>query len=217
MAYVRVRPSPGVLERRVDGAPPAKCERSKRADDEEDGEKEEGQTSSEMHQSEGTELLAGGEHDEVMVQGEQVQSSVEEECEDPTKTQECVMTSGSNSTMENPMRQETGKASEDDKNDKNSLDLKSSEPSQLDQTDDQQPNVSQSLSEVDPSSVCMRQEGDKFAEGRRFDRSSAGGQWYHISDSQVSAVSENKVLSSQAFLLFYERLPLVKNTSALHE
>ena len=213
MAYVRVRPSSDVPERGVDGTPPAKCGRSRSADTGKDGEKEEeGQTSSKMHQSEDTELLAGGEHDAVMVQGEQVQSSVEEECEDPTKTQECVMTSGSNSSVENPMKQESGKASEDDKNGEKSLDLKSSEPMQLDQANDA-PNVSQSLSEVDPSSICMQQEGDMFAEGRRFDRSSAGGQWYHISDSQVSAVSENKVLGSQAFLLFYERLPLVENTS----
>ena len=213
MAYVRVRPSSDVPERGVDGTPPAKCGRSRSADTGKDGEKEEeGQTSSKMHQSEDTELLAGGEHDAVMVQGEQVQSSVEEDCKDPTKTQECVMISGSNSSMENPMRQESGKASEDDKNGEKSLDLKSSEPMQLDQANDA-PNVSQSLSEVDPSSICMQQEGDMFAEGRRFDRSSAGGQWYHISDSQVSAVSENKVLGSQAFLLFYERLPLVENTS----
>ena len=213
MAYVRVRPSSDVPERGVDGTPPAKCGRSRSADTGKDGEKEEeGQTSSKMHQSEDTELLAGGEHDAVMVQGEQVQSSVEEECEDPTKTQEGVMTSGSNSSVENPMKQESGKASEDDKNGEKSLDLKISEPTQLDQTNEA-PNVSQSPSEVDPSSICMQQEGDMFAEGRRFDRSSAGGQWYHISDSQVSAVSENKVLGSQAFLLFYERLPLVKNTS----
>ena len=213
MAYVRVRPSSGVPERRVDGTPPGKCGRSSSADTGKDGAKEEGQSSLKMHQSEGTELLAGGEHDAVMVQGEQVQSSVEEECEDPTKTQECVMTSGSNSSVENPMKQESGKASEDDKNGEKSLDLKSSEPTtQLDQANEA-PNVSQSPSEVDPSSICMQQEGDMFAEGRRFDRSSAGGQWYHISDSQVSAVSENKVLGSQAFLLFYERLPLVENTS----
>ncbi|KFQ41021.1 Ubiquitin carboxyl-terminal hydrolase 16, partial [Mesitornis unicolor] len=32
------------------------------------------------------------------------------------------------------------------------------------------------------------------------------GQWFHISDSHVQAVSASKVLSSQAYLLFYERL-----------
>ena len=213
MAYVRVRPSSGVPEEGVDGTPPAKCGRSRSADTEKDGEKEEGQASSKMHQSEDTELLAGGEPDEVMVQGEQVQSSVERECEDPTKAQERATISESNSSVENPMRQESGKVSKDDKNDEKSLDLKSSEPSQLDQTNDT-PNVSQSLSEVDPSSVRMGQEEDKFAEGRRFDQSSADGQWYHISDSQVSAVGRNKVLDSQAFLLFYERLPLVKSTSS---
>ncbi|NXU49797.1 UBP16 hydrolase, partial [Turnix velox] len=32
------------------------------------------------------------------------------------------------------------------------------------------------------------------------------GQWFHISDSHVQAVSAAKVLNSQAYLLFYERL-----------
>lgn len=32
------------------------------------------------------------------------------------------------------------------------------------------------------------------------------GQWFHISDTHVQAVSLSKVLSSQAYLLFYERL-----------
>ncbi|XP_050187270.1 ubiquitin carboxyl-terminal hydrolase 16 isoform X2 [Myiozetetes cayanensis] len=32
------------------------------------------------------------------------------------------------------------------------------------------------------------------------------GQWFHISDTHVQAVSVSKVLSSQAYLLFYERL-----------
>ncbi|KAM6140596.1 ubiquitin carboxyl-terminal hydrolase 16 [Pterocles gutturalis] len=32
------------------------------------------------------------------------------------------------------------------------------------------------------------------------------GQWFHISDTRVQAVSTSKVLSSQAYLLFYERL-----------
>ena len=30
--------------------------------------------------------------------------------------------------------------------------------------------------------------------------------WYHISDSKVSCVSEDRVRSSQAYILFYERL-----------
>lgn len=36
--------------------------------------------------------------------------------------------------------------------------------------------------------------------------SSEGGVWYHCSDSHVMPVSEDKVLRSQAFLLFYERI-----------
>lgn len=34
------------------------------------------------------------------------------------------------------------------------------------------------------------------------------GQWYYVSDSRVSMVTEEKVLRSQAYMLFYERLPL---------
>ncbi|XP_031549997.1 ubiquitin carboxyl-terminal hydrolase 16-like [Actinia tenebrosa] len=33
------------------------------------------------------------------------------------------------------------------------------------------------------------------------------GQWYHVSDSRVSMVTEARVLKSQAYMLFYERLP----------
>ena len=32
------------------------------------------------------------------------------------------------------------------------------------------------------------------------------GKWYHISDTSVVEVSEEKVLKCQAYLLFYERL-----------
>ena len=34
------------------------------------------------------------------------------------------------------------------------------------------------------------------------------GQWFHVSDSSVSAAAETKVLKSQAYMLFYGRLPL---------
>ena len=36
----------------------------------------------------------------------------------------------------------------------------------------------------------------------------ADGQWFHVSDSSVSAVPETRVLKSQAYMLFYGRLPL---------
>ncbi|KHJ81915.1 hypothetical protein OESDEN_18396, partial [Oesophagostomum dentatum] len=32
------------------------------------------------------------------------------------------------------------------------------------------------------------------------------GQWYYCSDSQVAAVSETRVLSAEAYILFYERV-----------
>lgn len=35
-----------------------------------------------------------------------------------------------------------------------------------------------------------------------------GGQWFHVSDSSVVTVAEAKVLKSQAYMLFYGRLPL---------
>lgn len=35
---------------------------------------------------------------------------------------------------------------------------------------------------------------------------SAKGQWFHISDTHVQAVPTAKVLNSQAYLLFYERI-----------
>lgn len=41
-----------------------------------------------------------------------------------------------------------------------------------------------------------------------FDLSSSGGQWYFISDSRVRTATESEVLKSQAYLLFYEQLPL---------
>jgi hypothetical protein len=54
-------------------------------------------------------------------------------------------------------------------------------------------------------------EGDGGASmlgGSDFDVSSAAGQWYYISDSRVRTATESEVLRSQAYLLFYEQLPL---------
>ena len=45
--------------------------------------------------------------------------------------------------------------------------------------------------------------------GSEFDVSSSGGQWYFISDSRVRTATESEVLKSQAYLLFYEQLPLL--------
>lgn len=41
-----------------------------------------------------------------------------------------------------------------------------------------------------------------------FDPSVTNGHWYYVSDSHVKAASESEVLRCQAYLLFYERLPL---------
>lgn len=42
---------------------------------------------------------------------------------------------------------------------------------------------------------------------REFDTSSTSGRWYYISDTHVRTATESEVLRSQAYLLFYERLP----------
>lgn len=39
-----------------------------------------------------------------------------------------------------------------------------------------------------------------------FEMQSTKGQWFHISDTHVQAVPTTKVLNSQAYLLFYERV-----------
>lgn len=44
---------------------------------------------------------------------------------------------------------------------------------------------------------------------RRFDYSWTEGQWYYASDSHVRAATEAEVLKTQAYLLFYERLPII--------
>ena len=45
--------------------------------------------------------------------------------------------------------------------------------------------------------------------GSDFDVSSSVGQWYYISDSRVRTATESEALKSQAYLLFYEQLPLL--------
>ncbi|XP_001373230.2 ubiquitin carboxyl-terminal hydrolase 16 isoform X2 [Monodelphis domestica] len=41
---------------------------------------------------------------------------------------------------------------------------------------------------------------------QEFENESTKGQWFHISDTHVQAVPASKVLNSQAYLLFYERI-----------
>lgn len=48
---------------------------------------------------------------------------------------------------------------------------------------------------------------DESETGASFDLSSTKGHWYYISDSHVRTATESEVLKSQAYLLFYERLP----------
>ncbi len=43
-----------------------------------------------------------------------------------------------------------------------------------------------------------------------FDLSSTQGEWFYASDSHVKRVTEAEVMKSQAYLLFYERVPFVQ-------
>ena len=45
----------------------------------------------------------------------------------------------------------------------------------------------------------------------QFDMSTVDGSWYHVSDSHVKKATESDVLRSEAYLLFYERLPSIKS------
>lgn len=49
---------------------------------------------------------------------------------------------------------------------------------------------------------------ETVGKGSEFDLSSTRGQWFFISDSRVRTATESEVLKSQAYLLFYEQLPL---------
>ncbi len=40
------------------------------------------------------------------------------------------------------------------------------------------------------------------------------GQWYHVSDSHVRVATEAEVMKSQAYLLFYERFPLLRQRNS---
>jgi hypothetical protein len=70
------------------------------------------------------------------------------------------------------------------------------------------PNTDTSTKLKESSQSLPTQLGRKY-----FDLSSVEGQWVHVSDSHVSGTTEDKVLNSQAFLLFYEKLPLTDGTS----
>lgn len=42
---------------------------------------------------------------------------------------------------------------------------------------------------------------------KNFDLSCTLGQWYYVSDSHVRTATENEVMKSQAYLLFYDKIP----------
>ncbi len=47
----------------------------------------------------------------------------------------------------------------------------------------------------------------KGSNSHQYDMSTVDGCWYHIGDSHVRKATESDVLRSEAYLLFYERLP----------
>lgn len=48
--------------------------------------------------------------------------------------------------------------------------------------------------------------GSNIVENEMIDPIPSPGKWYYISDTHVSEVTESKVLSAEAYLLFYERI-----------
>lgn len=52
----------------------------------------------------------------------------------------------------------------------------------------------------------QKEKGDNAPKGAMGEPEVPAGKWYYISDSYVSEVPETKVLSAQAYLLFYERI-----------
>lgn len=66
-----------------------------------------------------------------------------------------------------------------------------------------------SNSEVNVESPTTPTDGQDSCSPKAFDYSSADGQWYYASDSHVRTATESEVMRSQAYLLFYERLPFL--------
>ena len=66
------------------------------------------------------------------------------------------------------------------------------------------PQISSSNLELACGNTDVADESETSAS---FDLSSTKGHWYYISDSHVRTATESEVLKSQAYLLFYERLP----------
>ncbi len=75
--------------------------------------------------------------------------------------------------------------------------------------------VSSPLTDVKPDDIIcpkdgVHSSGECIVDPKctlNLDLSSTKGQWYYISDSHVRTASESEVMKSQAYLLFYEKLP----------
>ena len=65
------------------------------------------------------------------------------------------------------------------------------------------------LASNSPTDAAMKRMGLELSDrtGLEFDTTSTHGQWYYISDTHVRTALESEVMKSQAYLLFYERLP----------
>ena len=72
----------------------------------------------------------------------------------------------------------------------------------------QQAEVEEEVEEKQDSIPSATPPLDQSCPQRWFDYSSTKGQWYFASDSHVRIATEAEAMKSQAYLLFYERLPL---------
>lgn len=70
------------------------------------------------------------------------------------------------------------------------------------------------ISSVSQLTAFLKEMWSRQSMGRSRDRrwehpAAPEGSWFYVSDSHVSAATEASVLKSQAYMLFYERLPLL--------
>ena len=78
-------------------------------------------------------------------------------------------------------------------------------------TNDQPPTKSTQTTTTTPLHTPSTTTETSNHRPQEFDLSSTSGQWYHISDTRVRTASQSEVDKSQAYILFYERLPLKKS------
>lgn len=75
-----------------------------------------------------------------------------------------------------------------------------------DETDTTAPEVLVNGNDDTDSSMSGYESGDVASGGCETEAEAQPGKWFYISDSRVQETTEDKVLSTQAYLLFYERI-----------